>query len=49
MPPRVLFLTTDYPPDLALRMGIAGIIGLVLLALSHLLFQRMQGSHAQEL
>ena len=39
----------DYPPDLALRMGIAGIIGLVLLALSHLLFQRMQGSLAQEL
>ena len=41
--------SADYPPDLALRMGIAGVIGLALLALAHLLFQRMQGSLAQEL
>ncbi|GAA3205452.1 ABC transporter permease [Microbacterium terregens] len=39
----------DYPPDLALRMAIAGAIGLVVLLLSHLAFQRMQGNLAQEL
>ncbi len=39
----------DYPPDLALRMGVAGVIGLALLGLAHLLFQRLQGSLAQEL
>ena len=39
----------DFPPDLALRMGIAGVIGLALLFVAHTLFQRMQGSLAQEL
>ncbi|WP_322412173.1 ABC transporter permease [Microbacterium invictum] len=40
---------SDYPPDLALRMLIAALVGLVLLGFAHLLFQRMQGSLAQEL
>ena len=39
----------DYPPDLALRMAIAGVVGVVVLVLSHLAFQRMQGNLAQEL
>ena len=39
----------DYPPDLAIRIVIAGLIGLVLLALAHLGFQKMQGNIAQEL
>ncbi|MDQ4215380.1 ABC transporter permease [Microbacterium capsulatum] len=39
----------DYPTDLALRMGIAGIVGVALLFVAHWLFQRMQGSLAQEL
>lgn len=39
----------DYPPDLALRMGIAGVVGLLFLFLAHLAFQRMQGNLAQEL
>ncbi len=41
--------SADYPPDLALRMLIAGAIGLVVLFVSHLAFQRMQGNLAQEL
>jgi ABC-type polysaccharide/polyol phosphate export permease len=40
---------TDYPPDLALRMAIAGVVGIGLLVLSHYAFQRMQGNLAQEL
>jgi ABC-2 type transport system permease protein len=39
----------DYPADLALRMGVAGLVGIGLLLLAHGLFQRMQGSLAQEL
>ncbi|WP_460774812.1 ABC transporter permease [Microbacterium sp. GXF7504] len=39
----------DFPSDLALRMGIAGVVGLALLFVAHTLFQRMQGSLAQEL
>ena len=39
----------DYPDDLALRMLIAAIIGVVLLVLAHLGFRRMQGNMAQEL
>jgi ABC-2 type transport system permease protein len=39
----------DYPPDLALRMAIAAIVGLVLLVLAQLVFQRRQGNVAQEL
>lgn len=39
----------DYPPDLALRMVIAGAVGVGLLVLSHYAFQRMQGNLAQEL
>lgn len=39
----------DYPADLALRMGIAGIVGLVFLLAAHWGFQRMQGNLAQEL
>ena len=39
----------DYPDNLALRMLIAGVIGLVLLFLSHRVFTRLQGNFAQEL
>lgn len=39
----------DYPADLALRMGIAGAVGVGFLLLAHYLFQRMQRSLAQEL
>lgn len=39
----------DYPDDLALRMGIAGLVGIALLVLAHWGFQRMQGNLAQEL
>ena len=39
----------DYPPDLAERMAVAGVVGLIVLFLSHLAFQRMQGNLAQEL
>lgn len=39
----------DYPEDLALRMGIAGVVGLVFLLIAHWSFQRMQGNLAQEL
>ncbi|MCT2084701.1 ABC transporter permease [Microbacterium enclense] len=39
----------DYPANLALRMLIAGAIGIVLLVISHRVFTRMQGNFAQEL
>lgn len=39
----------DYPDNLGLRMLIAGVVGLVFLALSHRLFTRLQGNFAQEL
>jgi ABC-2 type transport system permease protein len=39
----------DYPPDLALRMGIAAAAGLLLLVGAHFAFQRMQRNMAQEL
>lgn len=39
----------DYPEQLLLRMGIAMLIGLVLLWLCHRAFARMQGNFAQEL
>lgn len=39
----------DYPPDLALRMAIAAVAGLVLLVAAQLVFQRRQGNVAQEL
>ena len=39
----------DYPPDLLLRMSIAGIIGLILLWISHRVFVRLQGNFAQEI
>ena len=39
----------DYPPNLALRMVIAGVIGVVLLWVSHRVFVRMQGNFAQEM
>jgi ABC-2 type transport system permease protein len=39
----------DYPPDLAMRMLIAGVVGVFLLAFAHLGFQKMQGNIAQEL
>ncbi|WP_454116620.1 ABC transporter permease [Microbacterium aurum] len=39
----------DYPPELGLRMLIAGAIGLVLLVISHRVFTRLQGNFAQEL
>lgn len=39
----------DYPDNLALRMVIAGVIGLVFLFISHRAFVRMQGNFAQEL
>ena len=39
----------DYPDGLALRMLIAGIIGLIVLWLAHRAFTRMQGNFAQEL
>jgi ABC-type polysaccharide/polyol phosphate export permease len=39
----------DYPPDLALRMLIAGVFGLIFLFISHRVFARMQGNFAQEL
>lgn len=41
--------TADYPTDLALRMAIAGLIGMVLLVGAHFAFQRMQRNLAQEL
>ncbi|MFJ4158771.1 ABC transporter permease [Microbacterium testaceum] len=39
----------DYPTDLALRMGIAGVVGVVFLICAHWAFQRMQSNLAQEL
>ncbi|MDQ1177120.1 ABC transporter permease [Microbacterium sp. SORGH_AS_0421] len=39
----------DYPTDLALRMGIAGVIGVIFLLCAHWAFQRMQSNLAQEL
>ena len=39
----------DYPPDLGLRMLIAGVIGLIFLFISHRVFLRMHGNFAQEL
>ncbi|HQE46576.1 MAG TPA: ABC transporter permease, partial [Rhodoglobus sp.] len=39
----------DYPPDLAIRMLIAGLVGLVLLVLAQFGFQKLQGNIAQEL
>ena len=39
----------DYPPDLGLRMLIAGVIGVVLLAIAQRVFTRLQGNFAQEL
>lgn len=39
----------DYPPELGMRMAIAGLIGLLLLWVSHRVFTRMQGNFAQEL
>lgn len=39
----------DYPPDLAARMAIAGLVGVVFLWAAHWAFQRMQGNLAQEL
>jgi ABC-2 type transport system permease protein len=39
----------DYPPDLLLRMGIAGVIGLILVVIAHRVFTRLQGNFAQEL
>lgn len=39
----------DYPDDLLLRMGVAGIIGVVLLFIAHRVFTRLQGNFAQEM
>jgi len=39
----------DFPPDLLLRMTIAGLIGLVLLVICQRVFSRLQGNFAQEL
>ena len=41
--------TAEWPSDLLLRMGIAGVIGLVLLLVCHRVFIRLQGNFAQEL
>ncbi|WP_295843254.1 ABC transporter permease [uncultured Microbacterium sp.] len=40
---------SDYPPDLELRMVIAGVVGLVFLVVAHRVFTRLQGNFAQEL
>lgn len=39
----------DYPSDLAVRMGVAAVVGLVFLLAAHWAFQRMQTNLAQEL
>ena len=39
----------DYPPELGLRMLIAGVIGVVLLFIAQRVFTRLQGNFAQEL
>ncbi|KAF2412221.1 sugar ABC transporter [Microbacterium sp. B35-04] len=41
--------SADYPDHLALRMLIAGVIGLIVLVVSHRAFTRLQGNFAQEL
>lgn len=41
--------TADYPSGLGLRMLVAGLVGLVLLFISHRVFTRLQGNFAQEL
>ncbi|ROQ36639.1 ABC-2 type transport system permease protein [Frondihabitans sp. PhB188] len=39
----------DYPADMLLKMGVAGVIGLVLVYVFHRVFSRLQGNFAQEL
>ncbi|MCR2785215.1 MULTISPECIES: ABC transporter permease [unclassified Microbacterium] len=39
----------DYPEGLGMRMLIAGVLGLILLVISHRVFTRLQGNFAQEL
>lgn len=39
----------DYPPQLGLRMAVAGLVGAVLLWIAHRVFTRLQGNFAQEL
>jgi ABC-2 type transport system permease protein len=39
----------DYPPDLGLRMLVAGIFGVVFMWIAHRVFTRLQGNFAQEL
>ncbi|MDQ1122967.1 ABC transporter permease [Microbacterium trichothecenolyticum] len=41
--------TAEWPGDLLLRMGIAGVIGLALMFACHRVFIRLQGNFAQEL
>ncbi|WP_374758275.1 ABC transporter permease [Leifsonia sp. LS1] len=41
--------TAEYPGELMLRLGIAGVVGLVLIALFHRVFTRLQGNFAQAL
>ena len=41
--------SADYPNDLAVRMGIAFLIGLVLVWVGQRVFSRLQGNFAQEL
>jgi ABC-2 type transport system permease protein len=41
--------TAEYPPDLMLRLGIAGVIGIVLLIGAQRVFTRLQGNFAQAL
>lgn len=45
----VVGTAADYPDNLALRMGIAFLAGLVLLWISQRVFSRLQGNFAQEL
>jgi ABC-2 type transport system permease protein len=40
---------SDYPPGLAWRMVVAGLVGAVLLWIAHRVFTRLQGNFAQEL
>ena len=39
----------DYPPELGLRMLIAGVVGVILLVIAQKVFTRLQGNFAQEL
>lgn len=39
----------EYPPDLMMRLGVAFVIGLVLLGVFHRVFARLQGNFAQAL